>query len=42
MMRVAMPFRRPDLDVEGRLQDDRPRPDRGNATAIEVAIKTNL
>lgn len=40
--RVSMPFREFEVDVEGRLQDDQPRPAHGKTAAIEVALKIGL
>ena len=40
--RIAMPFRDFEIDVEGRLQDDQPRPAHGKTGAIEVALKIGL
>jgi hypothetical protein len=30
------------LDIEGRYQDDRPRPDRGSLASIEIALTAGL
>ncbi len=40
--RVTVPFRVFKLDLEGRLQSDQPRPDRGFAASIEARLRMNL
>ena len=44
--RVSLPFkldgRRLQLDLDGRLQDDQPRPHKGLAAAVEVALRAPL
>jgi hypothetical protein len=40
--RVSLPWNGMKLDIAGRLQDDQPRPSRGFAAGIEVALRMNL
>ncbi len=40
--RVTLPFHGFKLDIEGRLQDDQPRPDHGFTAAIETALRIPL
>jgi len=40
--RVTIPFRAVKLDLEGRLQSDQPRPDRGFAASIEARVRVGL
>jgi hypothetical protein len=40
--RLSMPFRGFSIDLEGRVQDDQPRPHHGATGAVEVALKFGL
>ena len=37
--RVSLPWQSLRLDLAGRIQDDQPRPHRGTAAAVEVALR---
>jgi hypothetical protein len=40
--RISLPLRGMKLDLDGRLQDDQPRPHKGFAASIEAALRINL
>jgi len=40
--RISLPWQSLRLDLDGRIQDDQPRPLRGTAAAVEVALRAPL